>query len=326
MALAFSLQATASDPLRESGAPIDLDEFEPDAAADGAAIIDRVPPPSKTRYIQMGADLDTSFVVGSEFGDTKVDDSRTRLTFSLGAPLSRTVAVGLKARFAVHSMRFDGDGQFLAAGRPGSEPFDDLMEPSLAIGSRIQLIDGLEMEIAARAISRIEEGARFGGGLEGGGTLTLLGKYRDWVVLRLGVGVSSRFDDSEAHVSPVLRLRVRLHERLWAETGGRSGRLEFDLTDRVRIDLFGGVGGGRYRLEDRRDGPAGVGRGSIRFQRADIGLGTRIDVFESLRLIVEAGAVLSQTLEIQNENGDEFDKTETREPAFRGRIAFKWRF
>jgi hypothetical protein len=94
----------------------------------------------------------------------------------------------------------------------------------------------------------------------------------------------------------------------------------------VRIDLFGGVEGSRFRLKDRRDGPNGVGRGSLGIRNTDVGLGTRIDVLERLRLIVEAGVVLTQTLEIRDEDGDTFDERETREPAFRGSVALKWRF
>ncbi len=81
-----------------------------------------------------------------------------------------------------------------------------------------------------RGSSRIEEGATFGSGLEGGGSLSFLGRYQDWVVLRLGIGLQSNFDSSSVHLSPVFRLRMRLHERLWAETGGRNGRPELPVT------------------------------------------------------------------------------------------------
>jgi len=41
---------------------------------------------------------------------------------------------------------------------------------------------------------------------------------------------------------------------------------------------------------------------------------------------LEAGVVLTQKLEINYEDGDSFSESETRDPAFRGRIALKWRF
>jgi hypothetical protein len=329
------LVVALASPVSAADVPVDGDA-QNDFGADEELILDEegesntgislIPPPRKGDYVRFDAALDTAFVVGSEFGDTEVSEARSRVTLEAGAPLSKFVAVGVRARFGVLGTQFDGDGQFLQAGRPGSEPFDELLTSSIAIGSRIRLIEGLDMEMVALGISRIEVGARFASGLEGAGSVSLLGQYRDRIVLRLGVGVRSNFDDSEAHVSPVFRLRVRLHERLWAETGGRNGRLEFTASEAVRIDLFGGVDGDRYRLENRRDGPDGVGQGSLRIRRTGLGLGTRIDLLKELRLVVEAGVVLTQTLEIRDEDGDTFDKRETREPAFRGRVALKWRF
>jgi len=305
-----------------------LDQEAPSLRVEERLPVDvpRIPAPGKKSYVQIDAALDTSFVAGSEYGDTKVTDTYSRLSFEVGAPLSRVVAIGAQARLGVRNFHFDGDGQFIDSGKSSGEPFDDLFEYSLSLGTRIRLIEGLDMEIAGRAISRVEEGARFASGLEGGGSVSLLGRYKKWIVLRLGVSLQSKFDDSNVSVSPVFRLRVRLHERVWAETGGRNGRLEFTVNDRVRVDLFGGVEGGRYRLEDRRDGPNGVGKGSIQIDRTDVGLATRVKLWKRLRILVEGGVVLTQTLEIKDSDGNDFDERETREPAFRGRVALKWRF
>jgi len=288
--------------------------------------VPRIPPPGKKSYVQLDAAVDTVFVVGSEFSDTTVNDTDTRLTFEVGAPLSKVIAIGARARIGIRDFHFDGDGQFLDAGQKTGGPFDTLYEPSVTLGFRIKLVEWLDMEIAGRAVSRIEEGARLESGLEGGGSVSFLARYKDRVLLRLGVALGSRFNNTEVNFSPVFRLRVRLHERVWAETSGRGGRLEFTASDRVRIDLFGGIDGGRYRLEDRRDGPGGVGRGSIRLKRSDVGIGTRIKLRKGLKLILEAGAILTQTLEVRDNDGDLFDETETREPAFRGRVSLKWRF
>ena len=100
---------------------------------------------------------------------------------------------------------------------------------------------------------------------------------------------------------------------------------EFDATDRVRIDLFGGEEGGRYRLEDRRDGPNGVGEGSVRLKQTDVGLATRIEIWHRLRILLEAGVVLTPPLEIRDEDGDSFDERETRDPAFPACLAFQVR-
>ncbi len=305
-----------------------LDEELPSLTVEDrlAADVPSIPPPGRKSYLQLSGGADTEFVLGAEYDDTKVNNSYSRFTFEMGAPLSRVVAIGARVRFGVRAFHFDGDGQFIDSGRSSGEPFDELFEYSATLGARIRLIDWLDLEVAGRGISRIEEGATFGSGLEGGGSLSFLGRYQDWVVLRLGVGLQSNFDSSSVNVSPVFRLRMRLHERLWAETGGRNGRLEFTLTDRVRIDLFGGLQGGRYRLEDRHDGPAGVGEGALRLRQADVGLATRIELWKRLRVLFEAGVVLSQSLEFEDEDGDSIDERETREPAFRGRVALKWQF
>jgi hypothetical protein len=255
-----------------------------------------------------------------------VNSSNSRFVVELGGPLSRVASLGVRFDFGVRDFAFDGDGQFIDAGKSSGEPFEELLEYSMSLGTRIRLVDGLDLELTGRGISRIEKGARFGSGLEGGGAVSFLGRYEDRVVLRLGVGLRSNFDDSSVHVSPVFRLRVRLHDRLWAETGGRGGRLEFTATDRVRIDLFGGIDGGRYRLDDRRDGPGGVGRGSVRLKQTNVGVGTRLTFWKALRVHLEAGVVLTQSIKIQDEDGDFVDERENRDPAFRGRVVLKWRF
>jgi hypothetical protein len=305
-----------------------LDQETPTLTVEDRLAVDipEIPPPGAKNYVQFAASADSEFVLGTEYSDTKANNSHSRFTFAAGAPLSRVVSIGGRVRFGVRDFHFDGDGQFLDAGRSSGEPFDELFEYSAALGTRIRLIEGLDLEVAGRVISRIEQGATFGSGLEGGGSIAFLGRYQDWVVLRLGVGLLSNFDSSNVQVSPAFRLRVRLHERVWAETGGRNGRLEFDATERVRIDLFGGEEGGRYRLEDRRDGPNGVGEGSVRLKQTDVGLATRIEIWPRLRVLLEAGVVLTQKLEIRDEDGDSFDERETRDPAFRGRIALNWRF
>ena len=285
-----------------------------------------IPPPGTKPYVQFDGRLNTEFVLGAEFGETKVDSSYSRFVFEVGGPLSRVTSMGVRLRLGVRDFAFDGDGQFLDAGRSSGEPFEELFEYSMTLGARIRLLDGLDLELTGRGISRIEQGASFGSGLEGGGGLSLRGRYEDWLVLRLGLGLQSDFDSSTVHVSPVFRLRLRLHDRLWAEAGGRSGRLEYTLTERVRIDFFGGMEGARYRLEDRRDGPGGVGEGSMRLNQTDVGVATRLTLQEGLRLHLEAGVVLTQTLEIKDEDGESFDERENRDPAFRGRIALKWRF
>ena len=305
-----------------------LDQQTPTLTVEDRLVVDipRIPPPGKKSYTQIDGSADSEFVLGTEYGDTETTSSYSRLTVEVGTPLSRVAAIGARVRLGIRDFHFDGDGQFIDAGRTSGEPFDELFEYSATLGTRIRLIDGLDLEVAGRGISRIEEGATFASGLEGGGSVSFLGRYQDWLVLRLGVGLQSKFDDSKVHVSPVFRLRVRLHERVWAETGGRNGRLEFTATDRVRIDLFGGIDGGRYRLKDRNDGPNGVGDGSLRLEQTDVGLATRIKLWKGLRILLEAGVVLTQTLEIKDEDGNSFDERETREPAFRGRIVLKWRF
>lgn len=305
-----------------------LDENAPILSTDDKFQVDipPIPPPSKKGDVQINGTADTVFILGTEYGNTKANSNYSRLALAVGAPLSKVVAIGGQVRFGVRDYFFDGDGQFIDAGQNSGEPFDELFEYSATLGTRIRLIDGLDLEVAGRVISRIEEGATFESGLGGGGSLSFLGRYQDWVVLRLGVALQSNFDRSNVNASPVFRLRLRLHEALWAETSGRNGRFEFDVTDRVRIDLFGGVEGGRYRLEDRHDGPNGVGEGSVQLEQTEIGLGTRLIIFKRLRVLVEAGVVLTQTMEINDEDGNSFDERETREPAFLGRIALRWRF
>jgi hypothetical protein len=305
-----------------------LDENAPILSVDDKFQVDipPIPPPSKESHVQIDGTVDTAFILGTEYGNTKADNNYSRLALAAGVPISRVVAIGGQVRLGVRDYFFDGDGQFIDAGNDSGEPFDELFDYSATLGTRIRLIDGLDLEVAGRMISRIEEGANFESGLGGGGSLSFLGRYQDWVVLRLGVALQSNFDRSNVNASPVFRLRLRLHERLWAETSGRNGRLQFDVTKRVRIDLFAGVEGGRYRLKDRHDGPNGVGEGSVRLEQTDVGLATRLRLFKRLRIIVEAGVVLTQTMEISDEDGDSFDERETREPAFRGRIALRWRF
>ena len=322
------LPALAADPPAWTSPAVELDEplLDADDQIDDEVELPRIPIPGIERNVRLEAALDTGFVVGSEYSNTTVNDTNSRFTFDAGTPLSHLVAVGVRARTGVRAFHFDGDGQFLDAGKNTGEPFDELFQHSITLGTRIGLTEWLELTIAGRGIARHEEGARFSKALEGGGSVSFQGRYRDWMRLRLGVAVGSRFSDSKVQVGPVFRLRVRLHPRVWAETSGRKGRIEFTVNERIRIDLFGGNDGSRYRLKDRRDGSGGVGQGSLRLKRTNVGIGTRLQLTKGLRILLEAGAVLTQTLEILDEDDNSFDERSTREPAFQGRVALKWKF
>jgi hypothetical protein len=337
--LVLLLTATASaDPDVDPGEDVDkprsgqqkklLDRETPTLKVEERLPVDvpTIPPPGKDTYLQVEVGANTAFILGTEFGDTNTTSSYSRASFSVGAPLSRIVAVGARLQVGFRDYQFDGDGQFIDAGRSSGEPFDELFDYSATLGTRLRLFEGLDLELAGRAISRIEQGASFQSGFEGGGSISFLGRYQDWVVLRLGVGVQSRYSNSSVKVGPIVRLRVQLLENLWAETGGRNGRLEYTVNKHLRFDLFGGIEGSSYRLDDRNDGPDGVGKGSVRFEQSNVGVATRIKILKRLRLIVETGVALTQKIEIRDDDGNSVDESETREPAFSGRVALRWEF
>jgi hypothetical protein len=155
-----------------------LDEELPSLTVEDrlAADVPSIPPPGRKRYLQLSSGVDTEFVLGSEYDDTKVNNSYSRFTFEMGSPLSTVLSIGGRVRIGVRAFHFDGDGQFIDSGRSSGEPFDELFEYSATLGARLRLIEWLDLELAGRGISRIEEGATFDSGLEGGGSLSFLGR------------------------------------------------------------------------------------------------------------------------------------------------------
>ena len=129
-----------------------------------------------------------------------------------------------------------------------------------------------------------------------------------------GLGVSEGFDGG-VRLSPFLGGRWKVNDWLRIETEGLGLRAEAKVSQSLRAFVFGGVNSRRYRLDDRNDGPGGVGDGWIRDRRIPVGAGIEWRITKVFRVHVDAGAMLEQKLKVIDDDDDDFDTVSLDSPA-----------
>ena len=83
----------------------------------------------------------------------------------------------------------------------------------------------------------------------------------------------------------------------------------------MRLFTFGGVRSERHRLDDRKDGPNGVGKGSLRDRRVAAGVGVEWRAHKRFRLEFDTGAIAWQQLRVIDEGNETFDTETMDDPA-----------
>lgn len=261
--------------------------------------------------------------VGSEYDDTRVDWQALGLAVSGAVPLPNrreALALSLSSNLAIPLV--DGSNDFLTLPGTRDDPLDELLDSAIRLGGRIELGRGFELIASTSLVARHELDADFSDSLAGGGSLAFDYRRGRWLRLRLGAGVGTGLDSSKARVTPVFRLRLRPHPRVWLETDGTTGQIDWDVSRRLGLRLFGGIDEQRYRLA-RRSGA--VGSGSLELRRHELGIGVIYRISRRIRARVEAVVVLGTHVSVLDRKRNTLDGRDSREPSGALRFSFAWR-
>lgn len=261
----------------------------------------------KLKELRPRIDFFTRGMFDGDFGSGDVDWWRTGGRVSLPIPISEKLILNPSISGGAAFYDFGGDPSFLDAGQgPGSDPFDDLYDVRFRLEGRYLIDDDWGVLGGTWISSQYEDGADFGDAMRVGAMVAVTHQLFEGVTIVGGVGVSEKFDGGVS-IGPFLQGSWKVNDWLKIETEGLGLRAEAKLNESVRAFVFGGVNSRRYLLDDRNDGPDGVGDGWIRDRRVPVGAGFEWRITKGFRLHVDGGAMLSQKLKVIDDDDDEFD-------------------
>ncbi len=265
-------------------------------------------------------------MIEGDFGDADVSWVRSGGSLSVAVPLSKSFVLVPRISGQIVNFSFDGDKSFLDAGQSGGDPFDDLLGFSFRLDGRYRVAEHWAVLGGVSLASSYEDGASFSDGSRFGGVIG--GSYRpsrDFNVM-LGVGVREKMTRDSISIAPVFQVYWRPKPWLELETEGMGLRATARLNPEVRLFTFGGIRSERHRLDDRKDGPNGVGKGSLRDRRVQAGMGVEWRAHQRVRFEFDAGVIAYQQLRVIDEDNDTFDTEKMDDPApflsLRGQFRF----
>jgi hypothetical protein len=260
---------------------------------------------------------------GARYDDTELDWTRTGLSIGGALPIpDRQRGPVVSFSTAIVNPVTDGSSNFLALDSSRDDPFDPLLDSSLRLGGQIYIGRGFGIDLATGLSARHEIGADFTSSISAGGSIAVDYRRGQWLRLRLGVGLGTAIDRNRLNASPVFRMRVRPMPGLWLETDGTSGRIEWQVSSRIELNVFGGVDSKRYRLAARG---TTIGAGSLELRKSEVGIGIRTNIGRRLRLGAEAVVVLGQRVTVFDDHRRKVDARDTREPSGALRFSIEWR-
>jgi hypothetical protein len=260
---------------------------------------------------------------GTEYGDTNLHWQSVGLSVTGALPLpGDELRVATSASTTLLVPTVGGSQRFLSPPGAHNAPLEELLDSALGLGSRLELGHGFRLTASAGLSARHELGAEFTSAIATGGSLALDYRRADWLRVRVGAGLGMGIDRARLAATPVFRLRLRIHPQIWLETDATSGSIEWALSQRLYLRVFGGVDSKRYRLSKRS---GRLGAGSIELRRSEVGIGIESRIGQSLRLTIGAIVVLGSHLSLLDENRKTIDARDTREPAGALQISFEWR-
>lgn len=149
-----------------------------------------------------------------------------------------------------------------------------------------------------------EGGADFSDTLEYGGFATVTYASSQSLVFGLGLSVSTQLED-DTTVIPIPFIRWKIDERWMLSTDRSIGlggvALTYQATDTLRFGIVGGYDRSNFRLASDARVPDGVGRHTAIPILASI----TWDAHEQFSLTAVAGAAVSQTLTLDDSEGNE---------------------
>lgn len=264
------------------------------------------------------------YAQGSHDFDADLDNSGESAVsrFGAGVGVEWEAATNLIFRFAFDAewSDYDFSGPVALIGADAS-PWEDVQSyrfaPSVQIGleARWALLVGGDVRVA------YEPGADVGDALMGGGYVGARYQWTDAFALTFGVSAQSQLED-DTIVLPLIAVEWDITDRLRLESRGVGLGLTYKLSDQFDVTLRGSYDPRSYRLsEDRALNPEGV----VNDDRVVVGaeLTWRPAAFVVVSLF--AGANLWQEYEILNSSGGKITDNESDPfPAIAARATFRF--
>ena len=271
-------------------------------------------------------DLTSRGMLDGDFGSADLDWLRLEGQIRVPIPVSEKLALIPSVSGEMTFYDFHRNRSFLLAGqKAGDDPFGDLYNTQIRLQGRYLLRDVWALLAGAWISSQWEDGADFSEAIRPGGMVGVSYQFFEGLTLVGGVAISEDFDDGVSF-APYIQGAWKVNDWLKLETEGLGLRATARVSKSLRTFVFGGVQSTRYLLDDRKDGPGGVGEGWIRDRRFPLGVGVEWRISDTFRLHFDAGAMLEQELRVIDEDDDKFDEESLSSPAPFGSIRLEARF
>ena len=320
LAVALVLFLIPVGPVAEESDVIDIYEDVLVPGRDENAIFDTI------KKLRPRIKLFSRAMYDGDFGSADVDWMRFEGGIALPIPISRKLAINPSISGRGTFFDFDGNRSFLDAGQnPGDDPFDDLYSVRFRLEGRYLVDEDWAWLGAAWVSSKFESGADASEAFRPGGMVAVSHEFREGLTLVGGLGINEKFNGG-VKFAPFIQGAWQVNDWFKIETTGLGLKATAKAGEGLRVSLFGGINSSRYLLDDRNDGPNGVGEGWIRDRRFPLGVGLAWHINKMFRLRVEAGAMLEQKLTVIDENNDEFDVESMDSPAPFASIQLQARF
>jgi hypothetical protein len=297
--------AGAEEESEEDGELVTLQEDPPDE------------PEVRTLY-PVRLRFDSRFIADSDFGGADATFYRPRAQMRATLPVSEQIAFRLVGDLRATFSDWDGTTDLFDLGPTSGDPFDTLYSGGLRLQGRYLLgrpsllAASEEWSLLGEGVfkTRFEDGADAGDGFTGGGGIAVGYQLPDRLNVMGGVSVSSRLDGG-VRIRPIAFLVWDVTERLRIRANSNGGRVDFRLTDDLRLFARARIQSTRWRL-DRRAAP--VGEGTLRQRIVPVGLGLVWKIGERLHMSVFGGVVAYHQLKAFDNNRNSIESI-TGDPA-----------
>ncbi|MFO0858257.1 MAG: hypothetical protein U0640_12985 [Phycisphaerales bacterium] len=184
------------------------------------------------------------------------------------------------------------------------DPWGDIRTYEGSLSYRTQIDDHWGYGVGGFVSSSGEGGADFSDTLEYGGFASVTYASSRSLILGLGLSVSTQLED-DTSVFPIPFIRWKIDDRWMLSTDRSIGMggvaLTYQATDTLRFGIIGGYDRSNFRLASDAREPDGVGR----YKAIPILASVTWDAHEQFSLTAVAGAAVSQTLTLDDANGNE---------------------
>ena len=291
----------------------------PEASADVESVVfeQTQPPPVSFRL-----NIDYRTMFSADFQDIDGDVSVHRIRGTLGARFQLDTQNTLALSIGEEISFYDFDDSDLGLDLDSDDIFEDVYQTSLGASFFHTIDETWTAVVLGRARFAGEADADIGDAA----TFALLGgvrqKISDTLSLSYGLGFRTRLEDSTILV-PLVDIRWQINDQVRLQ-GNRFGlALVTEIDEDWAISINGSWEPREYRLDEHRG--SRLDEGVVQDDRAVIGLELIYEPSRTLKFSIEAGAILYQEFEFQDNDGDKLRDIDADPPPFIGGH-FEWRF